>query len=369
MQSRFLVALRGPSAALFSIGEQMQIEGLPSSVGLISATYRTRWNQNSSGVLIPGHLWVEAIGSGDDLGPAISKIANAALPVLVAIAVTTNAAVSDPEIELAFDVTPTKTRRAYFQSYVAPEQPQLLHSRRVPITQTLSFLRALLASAERERLSRAADQYRLALDSWKLGRETICVAHLWMAIEALTKVFVRRECGVGKHPNEAALAKGLGVDLRLLDATIRRDVILQGDTECYAAAKKTSDGFEHGFLDVDELRSNAVVVRARLAQLVRSAILVATEVNADDISILESDPYANPIGNWPLAKYFRASLVGPGERLAKPGNEYPFLRWTPTIKSCELTSHLQVELSETIAAELGDGIQFTDLSVEMWRPD
>ena len=37
---------------------------------------------------------------------------------------------------------------------------------------------------EIRRLTRAVGQYALALDNWRLGKETLALAHLWMGMEA-----------------------------------------------------------------------------------------------------------------------------------------------------------------------------------------
>jgi hypothetical protein len=113
--------------------------------------------------------------------------ANASLSVLPVLGLSANAAIGEPEIELGFENTAGITERSYFQSYIPPERDNLYAARSIDVSATVALLRALGAHPDSERLLRGANQYRIALQSWRLGRETLSLAHLWMAVEALTK--------------------------------------------------------------------------------------------------------------------------------------------------------------------------------------
>ncbi|MGH8727552.1 MAG: hypothetical protein ACREV9_05235 [Burkholderiales bacterium] len=223
-------------------------------------------------VTVPGHLWIEIRGTAPDLERAIGPFANAGLAGISIIATTVNAAIGEPEVEVAFESTKGAKQREYFQSYVPPETAVLYTGRVIDLSLTSAFLDALKGNKEAERLLRAMNQYNLALVSWKFGHATISLAHLWMAVEALTKVKLRAECRERCLTEPTALASSLGVDLRKLDATIRREFILQGDIECYKQAKEASDGFEHGFLGFDHILEISQQVRSRMATYVRAAI-------------------------------------------------------------------------------------------------
>src|SRR4030042_418037 len=227
-EHEFVVVLRGHSAATFRQGTHIEVDQLQSSVGPVRAVYATRWLSRSDGVVLPGDLWIEVTGIGPSLEESLVPFANAGFAVLPVIALCTNAAVRDPEIELGFESTSGLRERDYFQSYVPPE-PETIHIRRhINVEVTLAAIRALGKHPEAERLRRGANQYQIALDSWRLGIESLALAHLWMAAEAITKARIRIECtrrgigGIGR------LASALGVGLDQLDPTVRKNLLLQG---------------------------------------------------------------------------------------------------------------------------------------------
>lgn len=135
-------------------------------------------------------------------------------------------------------------------------------------------------------------------------------------------------------------------------------------------AKAASDGFEHGFLGYDTIREYAKDVRHRMAAYVRTAILELADIPTDVGDLLLKDPFDKPLGHWPLAKYVRGRLLGNSPTLAREGSRYPFLRWKPSITSChpDAVGKLGIQLTDSLTAELADGITFQPQSVEVWEP-
>jgi len=367
---RFTVVMRGPGSIVFWEKENLRIANVPTAIGAVDVTYATRWLDRGENVRVPGHLWIEIVGGGEVLEDVLVPYANAGLAALAMLSLASNASIPEPDIEIGFDSSAGVAERDYFQSYLPPEREALHVGRHANIPAIAAVLRALASSTESERLLRAANQYRLALESWKLGRESLSLAHLWMALEALTKAKIRKECAAAGLDSEEELAVRLGVDLRQLDPMIRK-LILQNDDECYRKAKAASDGFEHGFLGYDQMRGYAKDVRHRMATHVRSAILRLGDVPDQILDILLSDPFDKPLGHWPLAKYMRGRLVGDSPVLAQEGNQYPFLRWNPKVNSCapDGVGKLNIQFSESFTPELADGISLQPQSVEVWQPD
>jgi len=100
-----------------------------------------------------------------------------------------------------------------------------------------------------------------------------------MALEALTAVAERRERERLGLQSEEEHAKHRGVDVtqsnwrNVLSGWIRRDVLCKGDKATYDAARRASDGFEHGFMPLPEYRATASEVTPAVLGYVRAGIL------------------------------------------------------------------------------------------------
>lgn len=365
----FTVVLRGPSAVVFWEDERLAIEGFSSKIGPVNIIYKSRWIKKPDDVTIPGNLWIEVTGHGTSLKDVIVPFANAGISFIPILALSANAAISETEVELGYESTPGISERDYFQNYVPPESGIVHTTRHINAQETIKFISSLKHQPDSERILRAANQYRLSLESWRLGRETISMAHLWMALEALTKAKIRAELNSRGLETEAQLAECLGVDIQKLDPTVRKELILRGDSECYKKAKEASDGFEHGYLGYDKIITLSRDVRNHMAEHIRNAIFELCKLEQETIKILTSDPYHQPKGYWPIVKYLRGKLIGEGEQLAAPGNEYPFMRWNPIIKFCKVDKdQFNFKIDETFTADLAEGISFKDGSLEAWEP-
>ena len=371
-EKSFTVVMRGPSAIVFSQNESLTMDLKDSPLGPLTATYATRWLKKDDEVVVPGQLCIEIKGTGNSLEEVLIKYANSALIPIPLLALATNAAVEDLEIELGFETTLNVAEREYFQSYVPQESGIVYLGRHINIATTVDLINAVNNNPNQERLMRATSQYLLALSSWKLGKESMSLAHLWMALEALTKAvisseFVKRDC-----KTQADLADLLGVELKQLDATIRKKFILKDDEDCYKKAKEASDGLEHGFLGYDKIRDSAKDVRHRMAGYIRVAIIELSGASEQSIATLMAEPFDKPMGRWPIAKYLRGHLLGGNsESLALKGNAYPFMRWNPIIQSCAPSKDgkLNFQFTENMTVELGDGVSFRPQSFEAWQPD
>lgn len=363
------IVMRGPSAAIFSEGTQFSIT-VHSPDGNIHVGYTSRWIKKSETVVLPGHLWIDITGPATNLEMALETFPNAGLMALPILAVSANAAVSHPDIELGYDCTLGLRERDFFQAFV-PGEGQIVRPGRVIDVPSTSALAAAVASCPyHDRLVRAMAQYQLALENWSMESSILAVAHLWMAVEALTKARIRLEIAKRKLADESALAAAMGIEKKALDSTIRRQVIFQGDNQCYEDTLDASDGFEHGFLDMGKMRTLTAGVRVRAAQHIRTEILEISGIDGAARAKLLAEPYHEPLGTRALVKYMRGKLVGSSENLAKQGNAYPILRWTSNIEAGQLDAagKMQYQFNESYQVEFGEGIAFKPVRYEVWKP-
>ena len=367
---QFVVVMHGPSPVVFREGQSVHLT-VHTDYGALNVACTSRWLKLPDQGVCPGHMWTEITGSAPALRDALDVFPQAGLLPSPIIAVSANAAVGHPQIELGFEVTPAVTERDYFQQYVLQERMGAVSTGRlIDLPATNVLMEHVGKSEHRDRLLRAMGQYQLALEHWVLGSSILAVAHLWMAVEALTKARIRVELARRKLVQEVELATDLGVEIKKLDATIRRQFIFQGDDDCYAKAVAASDGFEHGFSPTDKLQQLTAGVRDKTAEYVRGEILALSDIPADIRQRLLVDPFNVPQGPGILAKYLFGKLVGAGEQLAKEGNVYPVLLWSQTIKSCGVdgSGKINMEITDSITPQLADGIVLQPIRHEVWKP-
>lgn len=370
-KKEFTVVMRGPSAAVFWPEEGLQVQLALPPFGPITTIFKNRWIKKGEELSVPGNMWLEIRGQGESLDSSLESFANAAVGVLPLIALATNAAVGELSIELGFDSTDGIKEREYFQSYVALESDAVHPARRINTEAVLALMAAVEKHVDRDRLMRATNQYMLALDSWKIGSASISTAHLWMGVEALTKVVIRSQLASRLISKDAELAEQLGIELKQLDSFVRKSFIMQSDEECYKKGKEVSDGLEHGFLGYIEMRAHSIDVRHRLAKYLRETILSLVDLENHVCKLMMSDPYDKPLGHMPLVKYFRGVLIGESENLAQEGSSYPFIRWSPSLQSTKPSESGEVlyTFTDSFTPELGKGISFKPTRIEVFKPD
>jgi hypothetical protein len=365
-----VVVMRGASAVCFRKGEFLRITDMPTSFGPVQIVLTTRWIKQENKDM-PGNLWIEITGKAPNLEEALVPFANAGLRLLPTLSLSANAAIGLPDIEIGFDNTPGVAERDYFQNYIPEERNVLNTGRFVNILASKSLFSAIDTNPESERLGRASAQYRLALNHWRLGQESLVISHFWMVLEALTKSKIRKECKLRGLDDQKQLADNLSIEISKLDSHIRKEFLLNGDSECYSKAKKASDGVEHGFLDYRKIRNLSQDIRHRMASHIRKSIFELCDLDDDSYKTLTAEPFEKPLGHWPVVKYLRGKLVGGKNQLAAKGNMYPFMNWTTKVKDISMKANGEVDMTftDTLKPQFGDGIKFQPSSHEVWKPD
>jgi hypothetical protein len=375
---QYVVVFRAPSAAIIERNSFIHIKS-PCASGTIDITVRTRFVDKGLDHPLPGDLWIDVRGPALNLESAVSSFGNAASSVTPVIAFATNAAIGILEPELVYDNTPGLEVRDFIQTMLPDERPLIHEGRIVHTDSTKALMRAIEAHSEKERITRAISQYRLALGHWRWGHEILATAHLFIGMETLTKAVARtRQKSKGQSENDFAL--DLGIDPERLnpcerlstaiETTVRRDILFGGDEECHRSAKAASDGFEHGFMSFDKIQEHAKQVRDKTALYLRKAVLRLLDIEQIYSETILSFPRDIPLGHWPVVKYIRGQLLGSSDELAVEENEYPILAWRSMIKSVDTNDEGKYSLNfeEKFTPKLGEGIAFKPQTFEVWRP-
>jgi hypothetical protein len=142
----------------------------------------------------------------------------------------------------------------------------------------------------------ACGHYAEALRLWGEPAKPLVLLHLYIAVEALTRVLYRRGLA-NAGSSEDDFMRSLGVDPTEKDAKYRAlaqtrvALIFQSDNATYQAIRKASDGIEHGYAGFEEIWAVPFEICVKTADYLRSAILSAIDLPPEDLATLEEPRY------------------------------------------------------------------------------
>jgi hypothetical protein len=366
----FIVALNSPAPAVrLPPGASVGVDHVPTRYGLASVTWYTRHSEEGFSAPVPRELWVEVRGQAPDLDTAMAELVDLGRVMTPLLALSANAPVEDPELEVAFDATPGVHSREFFQSMRPTDFGEPRSSRLLMGESVGPLVNSVFGSTEGDRLHRASVQYGEALKAWRPGRQLRCAMHLWMAVEALTKAAQRieeRRLGV----DQSGLLRAWGIAVDDLDPTVRKRLIFHGSESTYSDLRKLSDALEHSFESLAPLHARAESVRDAAAKHVRQAILELADLPPGLLTTLTSPPFDSPKESFGMQRHLRGRLVGDSEQLAADGQPYPFVHVGSSMSAFDLNEDgsYRVTPTDTARPALGPGIQLTDVTYELWGP-
>ena len=137
---------------------------------------------------------------------------------------------------------------------------------------------------------RAVGLYREALKYWTPETTLLAAEYLWMATESLSRGIVEADAARQSMTpkNLAQLKKVAGPDA--LYAAAREQTVFRGDLDALNALQEASDGFEHGYMDLPEIRALAEPILDRAAGHLRSGLITVLGLSAvHETALLASD--------------------------------------------------------------------------------
>lgn len=363
----YVVILRAQAGIRMPKDEALIIRQIGTAGGPVDLLFKTRFTSlNGFDRPVPMGLLAEVRGMAPSLDEAIPRFARAAQGIAPLLALMGNSHIEDLAPAIAWEITPGATERSFFQQHLLEDRILMVARRKLKAEAVVRFLKAIEAHPDAERIRRVMAQYHQALQNWDPGLEILALAHLWMGVEALTPVVLRAELARLRIDREA-LVKQWGVALKELDSQVRLRLILHGDHDAYKRAKDASDGFEHGFLGIAEIKANSDAVRREVAHHLRESLLAQLQLDATDRDVYCTAPYDSP-GNLRTAKYLRGKLIGAGNVLAEPGQAYPITRWVTTFVQTknDVEDTMTFSITESITPRLAPGIQFFNEGIQLW---
>ncbi len=363
----FVIVARAASALYFTPDGHFRVRSFPSPLGPLDVLFRTR-RVMVDGITepVPKGLWVEIRGQAPGLREALDvfpQIAQLLVPVLSLVA---NAPTEDLVPELAFDCSPGDIERDFFQQFVFDERFLTFARPKFPGRLAYRVVELFGRHVEQDRLHRATTHYHVALQHWAPGAEITALGHLWMGMEAMTPVALRKHLA-DENITRDNLAGLWAIGVKDIDSEVRRRLLFRGDDATYARAREASDGFEHGYLPFQTIREHAKATKVATARLLRAAILSHLGLDGAEQVQLSEPPYDTP----PLLridKYMFGKLKGPAENLAAADQVYPILQWSS--KPSELVTlpdgTVRLGFTEKMAPRLGPGVTFQPRALEVW---
>ncbi|MCH7928853.1 MAG: hypothetical protein IID03_12875, partial [Candidatus Dadabacteria bacterium] len=240
-EHQYVVIIRGSSGVIFEEQQSFTVNQFLQDNKRVDLVFRTRYTK-IKGVdgLIPRGIWIDARGSASSINEAINIFSNASLAIAGFFSFCVNAPIGDLEPEIAYDNTPKLKKREYFQQFLADERIRPYAGRLIDIKSTEKVLSSLMNHKHSERIHRALVHYTLAIKHWKYGQDTFSLAHIYMGIEALTPVALRKYLQDNNLTKDALISKWK-IDKKQIDPEVRRRLLFKGDDICYKDSKAASD--------------------------------------------------------------------------------------------------------------------------------
>jgi hypothetical protein len=159
--SQFIVTMQAKSGATFPRGQRLVVD-YQGPHGPVKLAFSTMRGDVGLGVETALYLSVTARTEAPSVGEAIAISTTTGSIASALIALATNAAAEPVSVRLAYQLVGPDQQGDYFQRYIPPPEPVLLHHRRVDIPVLQALFPAFGSHEERDRLTKAIDHYRIA---------------------------------------------------------------------------------------------------------------------------------------------------------------------------------------------------------------
>jgi hypothetical protein len=292
----------------------------------------------------------EIRGIADSIEDAESRFSNMIGNCLPPIAVAANAAIADPLAVATHGLDLNEPQP--FIGYRTPHASEWFPpgKRLIDSEATHAFMAAVGNHPQFELLLRAIESYRRALANWIPESRLAAGEYLFISAETLGRFMIEaRAAAKSMTPKNLVQLENASTD-----AALRRrylvDDVFHGDEGAYDAMQEASDGFEHGYMAVDQVRGLLEPVLERSMSYVRAGLIRESGVAADMQKRLLISTYEEPRGLVPSVTFVRGQV-----RRADPQQPPPpgmdgaaiELEWSaPQIKATRTESG-EVELAIT----------------------
>jgi len=207
----YVVVLKAESGVLFHPDKGIRVNEYPTKIGKVQVIFHTKFEDLGLGVDVPRYLKIEVYGKAPSLEEAIKNFHIAAMELVPIVAFVANSYIDNARVYLAYDNTPEKEKREFFQCYYPQPQDLIRKARYADIRSFKLFFSCLNDTTDIGRIRGAMGQYQMALNNWERGNEILAIEFLFIGAEILTPIVKRRLCEE-KDFDSDALAKYLKIE-------------------------------------------------------------------------------------------------------------------------------------------------------------
>ncbi len=240
--------------------------GLPGDPSFEVSVF-TDYEDTGLSMPVPRTTYVVTDLIAGTLNDAVETALGVAAGFTTVMAFVANSYVDSPEVHVAYDTTEDDAPHEFAQSYQAGHPPiqrsaALLDTTLFNAVQECLLKPGLLGTPAGNQLGVAMVHYNEALRSVRPGGDVLVAEHLFMAAEALVRIVREREMQAAACVTDEQLLQHLGQPVPEYNANgavisyLRRAIVFAGDRATHQALKKASDGFEHGFLSLTDIRAH-----------------------------------------------------------------------------------------------------------------
>jgi hypothetical protein len=295
----YAIRVRAHAAAHFDFDEHLMVTWPDASAWFVS-----EYTGGEDGRAYPVTIHGEIRGVGESLGDVEQRLGTAIRNVFPVLSLAANAAMADPLAVASYGLD--LSRPQPFTGYETPQAHEWFPpgARRFDSEATLALLTAVGQHPQTDLLHRAIEAFRRAVGHWVPEERLQAGEFLFIVAETLSRFLIEsRAYAAGMTPKNLARSKGL--DPEGLRARYLLNDVFAGDQAALDAMRDASNGFEHGYMAVDDVRGLLEPALAHSLSLVRRALITASDVGAAMSERLLDTKYDEPRGLVPAIQFVR----------------------------------------------------------------
>jgi hypothetical protein len=342
LDDNYIVVLIAKGGVRLPPNEGFRLNGFQTDLGPATVGLATRFQEIGLPNRLPQDLIFEVRCPGRNLDDAVALGSGLATRLTPLISFVVNAFIDVPQAHLAYEASPERTSRRFWQADVQLGVPTFTPSAILRPDLLIPFLQAIFTSAYEARLGAAISQYHAALRDWTTAGQPLALMHLYPALEAIGEAVEQVERARLGLADKEAHARHRGVNVsdpnwnNVFLGGIRRDLICKGDNGTYRTARLASNGLEHGFVDMASVRRDAQQVTRKLFEYVRGGVLDLLHLDADVRDRLAKMTLLDITPLHAVMEGVMSGDVGDVDKLGFDGEPYP--RMEPQVSSTRSTT-------------------------------